>query len=256
MPPRRALAEGFAESLVNDIIAGVYPPHSALPGEQELADNSGLSRLTVREAVKSLAAKSVLRVEQGRRTFVNDPSEWSPLDPVLLVARSLHNADRVTLPRKLLEARRVVEVAVAGFAAARRQDNHLQQMRSTLEAMEAAHASSEVEAFVQADMSFHQAILAAADNPFITALFEPLEQVLLIGRRQTSAFSEERVHAIAMHRGIYEAIAAGDPPAAQSAMAGHMAQTEDDFDSFVVNHGTVFHLLNEEDPHRDSTKDR
>lgn len=256
MPPRRALAEGFAESLVDDIIAGVYPPNSPLPGEQDLADKSGLSRLTVREAVKSLAAKSVLRVEQGRRTFVNDPSEWSPLDPVLLVARSSHNADRVTLPRKLLEARRVVEVAVAGFAAARRRDSHLEQLRSTIEAMEAAHASTEVEAFVQADIRFHQAILAAADNPFITALFQPLEQVLLIGRRQTSAFPEERVHAIEKHRGIYEAIASGDPAAAQSAMAGHMAQTEDDFDSFVVKHGTVLDLLNEQEPPHDPTKRR
>lgn len=245
MPPRRALAEGFAESLVNDIVAGVYPPHSALPGEQELADRAGLSRLTVREAVKSLSAKSVLRVEQGRRTFVNDPSDWSPLDPVLLVARSLHNADRVTLPRKLLEARRVVEVAVAGFAAARRHEGHLEQMYSSIEAMGAAHTSTDVEAFVQADMRFHKAIMAAADNPFITALFEPLEQVLLIGRRQTSAFAEERVHAIEMHRGIYEAIASGEPPAAQAAMARHMAQTEDDFDSFVVKHGTVLDLLND-----------
>lgn len=247
MPPRRALAEGFAESLVNEIVAGIYPPHSALPGEQELADRAGLSRLTVREAVKSLAAKSVLRVEQGRRTFVNDPSEWSPLDPVLLVARSMHNADRVTLPRKLLEARRLVEVAVAGFAASRRKDEHLELMESAVEAMKAAHASTNVEAFVQADMKFHQAIMAAADNPFITALFEPLEHVLLIGRRQTSAFADEREHAIGMHQSIYEAIEAADPNAAAAAMTNHMAQTEDDFNSFVVNHGTVLDLLHEGD---------
>lgn len=242
MPPRRALAEGFAESLVKDIVDGTYPPHSALPSELELAERSGLSRLTVREAVKALSAKSVLRVEQGRGTFVNDPSEWSPLDPVLLLARSAQHADRVNLPRKLLEARRVVEVAVAGFAAARREDGHLAEMGTSLKAMEAAHAGTEVEAFVQADMKFHQAIFAAAGNPFISALFEPLEHVLLIGRRQTSAFHDERVHAIEKHRAICEAITRADVKGAEAAMREHMKQTEDDFDSFVVNHGTVIDL--------------
>lgn len=249
-PPRRGLAHGLAETLVSDILNGVYPAHSALPSEQELAQISGVSRLTVREAVKSLSAKSVLRVEQGRGTFVNPPDQWSPLDPVLLVARSMHNSDRVILPRKLLEARQVVEIAVAGFAAARRTPEHLELMHQALERMREAHEQADVEGFVQADMGFHQAILAAADNPFITALFEPLEQVLLIGRRQTSAFFEERVHAIDKHGTIHQAIAAGDPPAARLAMADHMKQTEEDFDAFVVDHGTVLDLVDEAKPHK------
>lgn len=247
MPPRRGLAEGLAETLVHDILNGVYPAHSALPSEQELAQLSGVSRLTVREAVKSLSAKSVLRVEQGRGTFVNTPDHWSPLDPVLLVARLMHNSDRVVLPRKLLEARRIVEIAVAGLAAARRTPEHLEQMRAALEGMRKAHEKADVEGFVQADMGFHQSVMAAADNPFVTALFEPLERVLLIARRQTSAFFDERVHAIEKHSAINAAIAAGDPAAARQAMADHMKQTEDDFDAFVVDHGTVLDLAGETD---------
>jgi DNA-binding FadR family transcriptional regulator len=242
------LAHDLAETLVTDIIDGVYPPQSTLPSEQELAQISGVSRLTVREAVKSLSAKSVLRVEHGRGTFVNPPDQWSPLDPVLLVARSLHNSDRVTLPKKLLEARHVVEIAVAGFAAVRRTDDHLEQMHHALERMQQAHEQTDVEGFVQADMAFHQAIMAAADNPFITALFEPLEQVLLIGRRQTSAFFEERVHAIEKHGIIHDAISVGDPTAARLAMADHMKQTEEDFDAFVVDHGAVLDLPDEPRP--------
>lgn len=227
---------------MNDILAGVYPAHSTLPSEQELAHLSGLSRLTVREAVKSLAAKSVLRVEQGRGTFVNAPDDWSPLDPVLLVARSMHNSDRVTMPKKLLEARRVVEIAVAGFAAVRHDESHLQLMRNALEGMQSAHDAGDVEAFVQSDIAFHQAIMAAADNPFIMALFGPLEQVLLIARRQTSAFFAERVHAIDKHRGILEAVSARDQMASRAAMADHMSQTEDDFDTFVVDQGSMLDL--------------
>lgn len=255
-PPRRGLAHGLAETLVSDILNGVYPPHSALPSEQELAQISGVSRLTVREAVKSLAAKSVLRVEQGRGTFVNPPDQWSPLDPVLLVARSMHNSDRVTLPRKLLEARQVVEIAVAGFAAVRRAPEHLESMDQALERMHDAHEQTDVEGFVQADISFHQAILAAADNPFISALFAPLEQVLLIGRRQTSAFFEERVHAIEKHGIIHAAISSGDPAAARQAMADHMKQTEEDFDAFVVDHGTVLDLVDDSKPSKRGRRTR
>ncbi len=242
MPPRRGLAEDLADTLVADILAGTYPSQSMLPSEVELATMSGLSRLTVREAVKSLKAKSVLRVIQGTGTFVNSPDEWSPLDPALLLARSMHNSDTVTMPKKLLEARQIVEVGVAGLAAERRTGSHLDRMRESLQGMEDAHASGDVESFVQADIAFHQSVLAAADNPFIAALFHPLEEALLVGRRQTSAFSAEREHAIAMHQGIYEAVAAADPVAARAAMADHMTQTEDDFDTFVVDHMAVLRL--------------
>lgn len=242
MPPRRGLAEGLSETLVNDILAGTYPAHSMLPSEVELAQMSGLSRLTVREAVKSLAAKSVVRVIQGKGTVVNSPDQWSPLDPALLLARSMHNSDTVTMPKKLLEARRVVEVAVAGLAAKRRADGHLEGLAEALEGMRDAHADGDVESFVQADIAFHQSVLAAADNPFIAALFHPLEKALLVGRRQTSAFFAEREHAIAMHQGIYDAVAAADPVAARAAMAAHMTQTEDDFDTFIVDPIAVLRL--------------
>ncbi len=247
MPPRRGLADDLADTLVTDILAGTYPPESMLPSEVELAAMSGLSRLTVREAVKSLKAKSVLRVIQGKGTFVNSPAQWSPLDPALLLARSMHNSTSVTMPKKLLEARRIVEVGVAGLAAGRRTEGHLAQMRECIQDMEDAHAGGHVEDFVQADIAFHQAILAAADNPFMAALFQPLEAALLVGRRQTSAFPDEREHAIAMHRGVYEAITGGDPVVARAAMADHMSQTQEDFDTFVVDHMAVLRLPAEQD---------
>ena len=250
MPPRRGLAEDLADTLVADILAGTYPPQSMLPSEVELATMSGLSRLTVREAVKSLKAKSVLRVIQGTGTFVNAPDEWSPLDPALLLARSMHNSDTVTMPKKLLEARRIVEVGVASLAAERRTESHLDRMRESLQGMEDAHASGDVEEFVQADIAFHQSVLAAADNPFMAALFQPLEAALLVGRRQTSAFPAEREHAIAMHRGVYEAITSGDPVAARAAMADHMTQTQEDFDTFVVDHMAVLRLPEEQHPRK------
>ena len=129
---RPSLAEGLADDMVNDIVAGRYQANTPLPSETELAEQSGVSRLTVREAVKALAAKQVVRVEHGRGTFVNPSSSWSVLDPVLLIARSSQNADQLALPRKLIEARRVVEVAVAELAAERRTPEDLAELEESL----------------------------------------------------------------------------------------------------------------------------
>ena len=85
---RRALADDLVESLVQEIVAGIYAPGAALPSEAELAARHEVSRLTVREAVKQLASRNVLRVQQGVGTFVRPVSDWSPMDPALLSARS------------------------------------------------------------------------------------------------------------------------------------------------------------------------
>ena len=112
---RQPLADQLVAGLLESIVAGEYPPGSPLPSEDELADMAGVSRLTVREAVKSLQAKGVVRIHRGRGTFVNPSSEWSPFDPMLLAARSQEDGKAVW--RGLLETRRLVEEGVARLAA-------------------------------------------------------------------------------------------------------------------------------------------
>lgn len=240
MAGRRSLAEGLADEIVNDVLAGRYTTNSPLPSETELAEQSGVSRLTVREAVKALAAKRVVRVEQGRGTFVNPMAEWSVLDPVLLIARSSHGEDPLALPRKLIEARRVVEVAVAELAAERRSAQDLTDLEQSITQMRAAAASDDVPAFVAADIAFHQQVLDAAGNSFITSLFEPLSRILQLTRLQTSAHAPVRANAIEHHRRILDAVRRGSPSKAGRAMREHMNQTEHDMDTYVVDPGAVF----------------
>ena len=82
--PRTGLAEQVAGHLLHDITEGIHPEGERLPPEPVLAEAAGVSRLTLREAVKSLAQRGVLRVEQGRGTFVYPSCAWLPLDPELL----------------------------------------------------------------------------------------------------------------------------------------------------------------------------
>jgi GntR family transcriptional regulator, transcriptional repressor for pyruvate dehydrogenase complex len=230
---RRALSEGLAETLVNEIVNGTYPPDSMLPSTDELSELSGLSRLTVREAIKLLVAKHVLRAEQGRGTFVNPVNRWSPLDPVLLLARSSLENDELDLPRKFVEARRVIEVAAAEMAAARCEGEDLDELERTLAEMRAAASANDVGRFVTADIAFHQRILDVAGNPFIAAIFDPMAKILELTRYQTSAHAPVRSHAIDHHQRVYEAMAARSPRQASEAMLAHMEQTNADIETYV-----------------------
>ncbi|HEY3608564.1 MAG TPA: FadR/GntR family transcriptional regulator [Pseudonocardiaceae bacterium] len=230
---RRPLADDLADQILDDVLAGRYPVGTALPSESELAQAASLSRPTVREAVKTLQSKGVLRIVHGRGTFVAPAEEWSVLDPTLLIARSAAQADSLLLPLKLIEARRLVEVGVAELAATRRSDDDISQLADSLAAMRKASRAKDVGAFVQADIRFHQIVLDAADNAFVAAIFDPLARILRLTRYQTSAYAPVRRHAIVQHDNILRAVAAGDPDAARLAMHAHIVQTENDMVQYV-----------------------
>src|ERR1700754_3605854 len=103
---RPGRADVVADELLRLIINGTFPVGGALPSESELATRFGVSRLTVREAIRSLVPTRVIDVQQGRSSLVNPTSCWSPLDGRLLLARSRLDGEPLLLPRRLIEARR------------------------------------------------------------------------------------------------------------------------------------------------------
>lgn len=237
LPVRRGLADQLVEHLVATIMRGDHPPDSRLPPEDRLADLFQVSRLTVREAVKVLRLKGVVRVEQGRGTFVNPPARWSPLDPDLLIARINTAEGTRDLATKLTEARRMVEVGVAGMAAERRTPQDLSDLEAALDRMRTASDTDDVDAFTTADLEFHQAVMTAAGNEFIAALFEPLLDLLLVVRRAASGSRPGRETAIAAHGRILDALQAGSAEAAREAMGVHMHQTAERIEEVVRDEG-------------------
>jgi len=201
------LADELAEQLLQGILDGRYRAGAPLPPEADIAEEAGVSRLTLREAVKTLRAKSVVRVERGRGTFVNPPNRWTDLSALMRAATASRPTANGAVPRRLIEARRVIEVGAAELAAARRNNAHLDALEATLDDMRAAAAGGEVESFVTADIAFHAAVLDAAGNVFLAALLDPLGRLLVEGRHQTSAHADIRAHAIEHH----EAIVGRDP---------------------------------------------
>lgn len=219
---RRGLPDQLVSRIIAAVAAGEHPPGSRLPPEEVLAGRYDVSRLTLREAVKVLRDKGVLRVEQGRGTFVNPPASWSVLDPALLAARSGLGGGSGALAAKLIEARRVVELGVAELAARRRSPEDLERMGGAIEWMRRAHHDGDVPEFSAADMAFHDALNRAADNPFLEALVQPIASLAYEVRRQTSSTEQLRVVAIAEHERILVAVADGDADAAVTAASEHL----------------------------------
>lgn len=213
---QRAMLEAIAD--------GDLPIGSDLPSEAQLAERFGVSRLTMREAVGSLADRGVLDVRQGRRNRIADPSGWSVLDPDVMAVHARLADDSPAVIASLMEARQVLEVGIARLAAERISEAQLEQLEDALAVMR-AEIDRDGDASARADIAFHDVIVDAAGNPFLTGAFTPLQAMLLAVRMRTSASRQVRADAIAHHERILAALRARDADAAASAMAAHMEQT-------------------------------
>jgi GntR family transcriptional repressor for pyruvate dehydrogenase complex len=221
-----------ADELLDRIIAGEFPPGASVPGELELSARHEVSRMTVREAIKTLEAQRILSVERGRGTFVNPLNRWASLEAVLRAASEGKNDAAAAV--QLIELRRMLESGACELAAVRIGDADLESLYAHLEAMRDARGSNNVAAFVEADLAFHDLILKASENVFAAVLFEPLHRILEKRRTETSKVPDIQEHAIWHHEQVAEALAAHDPHRARDAMDAHMQQTLEDLKSYVL----------------------
>jgi GntR family transcriptional repressor for pyruvate dehydrogenase complex len=221
---RKPLHRMLAEQLTDRIIAGEFPAGSFLPSERELGESLGVSRTVIREAVKLLESRGLVRIEQGRGTVVEEAGA-APLGDSLkiLLRRNYHQIEQ------LLETRCILEVGVAGLAAERRTAENLEAMEKFLAVMR--EKPGELEGYVDADLQFHTEIARAAGNPLFLALFEPLSELLRESRLATFGGARMVNVRSLQHEAILEAIRKRDPSAARGAMREHLLDTRKDLDS-------------------------
>ena len=230
---RKTLVTQVVDAILDDIVGGSIAIGEGLPSEAEIAETHDVSRLTVREAIRTLQAQGVLQVKTGKGSFVNPVSEWTSFEAVLRVSAAGSSDGDVAI--QLLELRRIFEIGAAALAAERRTEADLGHLSALVDDMRIAHTRNDVASFVEADIAFHDVILKASHNIFLAAMFEPLTRVLRERREQTSRVRDIQIHAIAEHEGILRALETGDPAEAQEAMQSHMTQTLDDLQTYVLN---------------------
>ena len=214
------VTEEAIDKIRERIVSGAWGPGSRLPRESELAADLGLSRNSLREAVRALSQLRVLEVRQGDGTYV------SSLEPDLLL-QSTGFVSHLLLGEteiELYEVRRILEAAAASLAAARIDQMERSELAEILARMLSAKT---VEELVEADVAFHAVIARAAGNAVLASLLASLSTRtmrvrLWHGRAADDALDETREE----HRRIYEAIIAGDAELARAAAMAHIASGE------------------------------
>ncbi|MFD7133299.1 FadR/GntR family transcriptional regulator [Streptomyces sp. NPDC059894] len=206
------LVEQVVERLRARIADGQWPVGTRLPGETTLAKDLGVGRSTVREALRALAGAGLVRPRQGSGVFViaTEPAEDWP-------ARLRRAA--VT---DVYEVRAAVEVHAARLAARRRTAEDVAAIEAALAGRRAA-ADADDTAFVDADIAFHAAVVAAAHNPVLADLFTEFVPVLREGLVDLLALTGLRHHDPSTgdeaHEGLLRAVAEGDADRAAEVLA-------------------------------------
>lgn len=200
---RTSLIDQVIDQLREQITAGAWAIGSRIPTEAELAQLTGTSRNTVREAVQSLVHAGLLERRQGSGTYVLAASELAgAVSRRVAVARRMH----------VLEVRRALEVGAARLAAQRRTPEDVTRLRGLLAERNAAAARGELAEAAARDASLHRAIGQAAHNPVLTELYEhfldAVHESILSSTLANSGQDPDE------HVALVEAIAAGDEHAA------------------------------------------
>lgn len=214
MGSARNLHAQVIEDIGASIVSGVLRPGDALPGESQLAMQMEVSRTVLREALKVLASKGLIETRQKTGMRVRDPRYWNHLDADILNWRcaAMPTEDFV---EKLVEMRAIIEPAAVMAAARRREPGQLAAIADALEAMENA---VDLEAWAEADLRFHEAVLAATNNELLSSLFAVIETALATFFVMSARTAKNFKYSLPHHRAVYEAIRRRRPNEAAAAM--------------------------------------
>ena len=214
---RQRLHQQVAESLRQLIAEGRLRPGDALPPERDLAVRFGVSRVTVREALRELQLLGLVETRQGGGNYVAELSLENVLGPLSLVIQ--HHG---SLRTELMDARAVFEPAIASLAASQATAQDLADLEAIL-----ARQSERVgrgEPAVEEDSEFHLALARATGNRVVVHVVQTINDLLLESRLRSLQAADRPRRSLEGHRRIVAALRRRDPEAARDAMLGHLQE--------------------------------
>jgi GntR family transcriptional repressor for pyruvate dehydrogenase complex len=215
--PRRSAAADAAEKIKALITEGSLVAGSRLPPERDLCLLLAVSRPTLREAIRSLAAMGVLQSRQGAGTYVTDLASLTLAEPLRFMI-GLNSRSLV----ELTDVRRLLESGAAEMAAREIRPDELDQLAAVIDELRlgTVHPAR----FIELDATFHRVIHVAARNGLLLALLDGMSGLAERSREITGRKPGLLAGTIRSHTRIYEALAAGEPGAARSAMVDHLEE--------------------------------
>jgi GntR family transcriptional regulator, transcriptional repressor for pyruvate dehydrogenase complex len=214
------VTDAAIEKIKEMIISGELRPGDRLPKEADLARRLGLSRNSLREAVRALTLVRILDVRHGDGTYVTSLEPDVLLDALSFVV-DLHQ-DRSVL--YFLQARRVLEAEAAALAAQNIDDEGLAELRRLIAT---SRECATAEEFVDNDLAFHRRIAVASGNPVLASLLDTVSgrtNRARVWRAITQGGATERTHA--EHQAIFETLERRQPDLARAWATVHVAGVE------------------------------
>lgn len=218
------LATSVVADLIDAVVSGRLAVGEALPGEQALCEEFGVSRVVIREALQSLQQRGLVVIRQGHGTVVAPPTQWNPLDEDVLDARVRHD-ESLTVLDNLVHVRVALECEMAAAAAARRTDEQVRELRGAVD--ELAGALGDHDRYFALDLEFHDRVMLLSGNDVGRAVVVSIHGHARSSSRYMAGTPtrEHLRHAQDGHAAIAEAIGAGDPEAARTAMRAHILES-------------------------------
>lgn len=215
LPPTPAACLSYIES---KILSGDWPAGMKLPSERHLAEDFGVSRTVVREVLKTLQAQRLIDAFPGRGSYV---TELRPTSGRASIDQFMRRGHITT--RDLITARRMLESEAAALAALNRTPEELEVMRELLAAFD---VEPSVQAAVDLDAAFHEAVVVASHNPVVQIMFGSIRALVRAMILRSLTDRRTRQVGAPIHHDILGALEAGDANAARAAMAAHISVSE------------------------------
>ena len=203
------------------IVSGEIGPGDRLPPEKELSEKLGLSRSSLREAVKALEVIRVLDVRRGDGTYVTSLEPQLLLEAMSFVV-DLHQDDSIL---EIFAVRRMLEPQATALAAREASDDDVADIRSLLDSL---GADPDIDELIAHDIDFHHRVARSTGNAYLASLLESLSGRTVrarVWRAITEGGSVERT--IGEHHAILDAVANRDPNLASALMTAHVAGVEE-----------------------------
>ena len=211
------LYEQIVQQIEDSILKGALKPGDQLPAERELAQQFGVSRTAVREAVKALREKGLVEAYSGRGTFVRDGTSQAirqSLDLMIKIGQQDGSPH-------LAELRAILEPEIAALAAIRIDEQHLASMREAVDVMD--RARNDPDAYIEADLDFHLCLAEAAANPLILSLIDSIVGMLREQRMRIFQVDGGPERGQFHHKRILEAVEKRSPRGRPRRDAGPLA---------------------------------
>nr|MCU0507216.1 FadR family transcriptional regulator [Anaerolineae bacterium] len=213
--PKSRLVDRVADKIQRLIVSGQLAPGTRLPPEREFAEQLGVSRPVVREAVHQLIAKGLLESKHGSGTTVREMTRESVVAPLGWLAQSMG----ATLDH-LHAVRVILEGAIVRMAAEQASDEEISELQRIVANMR--ENTENVEVFVALDAEFHQALAETAHNPLLGVLLDSVRDLMQEVRLEVHRHMAIYATIVPDHEEIIAAVAARNPDAASRAMQRHL----------------------------------